>query len=78
MPPGAEMITFFAPPFRCAPAFALLVNRPVHSSTHVDAELAPGQFGRIALGEHPDAVAVDDHGVAVDVAPRRKLPCAVS
>ena len=27
------MITFFAPPARCAPALALEVNRPVHSST---------------------------------------------
>ena len=27
------MTTFFAPPCRCAEAFSLLVNRPVHSST---------------------------------------------
>ena len=27
------MITFFAPAARCAEAFALLVKRPVHSST---------------------------------------------
>ena len=33
LPPGAEMTTFFAPPFRWADAFSLLVNRPVHSST---------------------------------------------
>ena len=31
--PGAEMITLRAPACRCAPAFALLVKRPVHSST---------------------------------------------
>src|SRR2546429_6146166 len=31
--PGAEMTTLAAPACRCAPAFALLVNRPVHSST---------------------------------------------
>jgi hypothetical protein len=29
-PPGAEITTFFAPPLRCAPAFALLVKMPVH------------------------------------------------
>ena len=33
LPPGAEMITFFAPPCRCADAFSLVVKRPVHSST---------------------------------------------
>ncbi len=26
LPPGAEMMTFFAPPFRCAEAFSLLVK----------------------------------------------------
>ncbi|CPM72294.1 Uncharacterised protein [Bordetella pertussis] len=33
LPPGAEMMTFLAPPFRCAPAFSLEVKKPVHSST---------------------------------------------
>ena len=33
LPPGAEMMTFLAPPFRCADAFAFVVKRPVHSST---------------------------------------------
>ena len=33
----------------------------------VDAELAPRQFRRIALRDHADPVAVDDHRVAVDV-----------
>src|SRR5271155_2206687 len=32
-PPGAEITTFFAPAAMCADALALLVNRPVHSST---------------------------------------------
>src|SRR5271154_1697044 len=32
-PPGAEMTTFFAPAAICAEALALLVKRPVHSST---------------------------------------------
>ena len=30
---GAEMITFFAPAFRCASAFALSRKSPVHSKT---------------------------------------------
>jgi len=33
---------------------------------HVDPQLAPGQLARIALGQHPDAVAVDDHRIALD------------
>ena len=33
LPPGAEIMTFFAPASRCAPAFSLLVNKPVHSMT---------------------------------------------
>src|SRR5690606_10352582 len=34
---------------------------------HVHAQVAPGQLGRIAVGQHADAVAVDDHVVAVDL-----------
>src|ERR1700752_3778027 len=33
LPPGAEMMTFLAPPLRCAEAFSLLVKKPVHSRT---------------------------------------------
>ncbi|MDT4881239.1 hypothetical protein FQZ97_1170770 [compost metagenome] len=33
LPPGAEMMTFLAPPFRWAEAFSLVVKKPVHSST---------------------------------------------
>ncbi len=33
----------------------------------VHAQLAPGQFARIALRDHADAIAVDHHGVAVDM-----------
>jgi hypothetical protein len=33
LPPGAEMMTFFAPPFRWAEAFSLVVKKPVHSIT---------------------------------------------
>src|SRR6185437_9533763 len=32
----------------------------------LDAELAPWEFRRIALGEHLDPVAIDDHRVPVD------------
>src|SRR5690606_35451744 len=32
----------------------------------IDAELAPGQLRRIALGNDSNAVAVDDHRIAVD------------
>ena len=65
-PPGAEITTFLAPAVRCAEALALLVNSPVHSSTIVDAELAPRQLRRIALRDHADTVAVHDHRIAVD------------
>jgi hypothetical protein len=33
----------------------------------VSPDLPPGKFRRVTLGEHPDAVAVDDHGIAVHV-----------
>ena len=39
----------------------------------VDAERAPRQLGRVALREHLDAVAVDDHRVAVDLDLAREL-----
>ena len=60
------MITFFAPPLRCADAFSLVVKSPVHSSTTSTPSVAPRQLGGIALREHLDAIAVDDHRVAVD------------
>jgi len=34
---------------------------------HLHAEFTPGQLRRIALRDHPDPVAVDDHVIAVDV-----------
>src|SRR5690606_15785051 len=34
---------------------------------HVDLQLAPGQLGRVAIGQHADLVAVDHHVVAVDL-----------
>ncbi|MNR46562.1 hypothetical protein D3C85_1655500 [compost metagenome] len=33
LPPGAEMMTFLAPPLMCAPAFSFVVKKPVHSRT---------------------------------------------
>ena len=36
---GAEMITFFAPPARCADAFSFLVKTPVLSQTYSTPEL---------------------------------------
>jgi len=33
LPPGAEMMTFFAPPLMWAEAFSFEVKKPVHSST---------------------------------------------
>jgi hypothetical protein len=59
--PGAEITTFFAPAVRCAPALALRGEQAGAFEHHVDAELAPGQLGRIAFGADADAVAVDDH-----------------
>ena len=44
LPPGAEMITFLAPPARCAPAFSLLVKRPVHSITTSTPSSPQGSF----------------------------------
>jgi hypothetical protein len=43
------------------------VNKPCALEHEIHAQFAPGQFGRIALRDHADAVAVDHHGVAVDV-----------
>src|SRR2546422_6969880 len=48
--PGAEMITFLAPACRCAPALALLVNSPVHSSTTSMPSCFHGSFA----GSRPD------------------------
>ena len=33
LPPGAEITTFLAPPFKCNSALALEVKKPVHSKT---------------------------------------------
>ena len=47
--------------------FFLGREKPRALEHDVDAERAPRQLGRIALREHLDAVAVDDHGIAVDL-----------
>ena len=45
-----------------------LVGEKTRALEHVlDAEFAPRQLGRVALGQHADAVAVDDHRIAVDL-----------
>ncbi len=43
-PPGAEINTFLAPAARCADALALLVKRPVHSSTKSTPSSPQGSF----------------------------------
>ena len=45
----------------------MLVNSPVHSSTYSTPSSPQGSFGRIALRQHLDVVAIDHHCVAVDV-----------
>src|SRR5690606_25856097 len=39
----------------------------------IDLELAPGQFGRVAVGQHADLVAVDHHVVTIHRHGARKL-----
>ncbi len=39
----------------------------------VDLQVAPRQFGRVAVGQHADLVAVDDHELAVDFDGAREL-----
>ena len=51
---------------RWARGLCLAGEEPGALEDDVDAEIAPRQLRRIALGEHPDAVAVDDHRVPVD------------
>ena len=43
-PPGAEMITFFAPPSRCLLALSLLAKSPVHSCTTSTSSSVHGSF----------------------------------
>src|SRR6185437_4796523 len=45
-----------------------LAGEQARAFEHVlHAEVAPRKFRRIALGEHPDPVAIDDHRVTVDL-----------
>ena len=44
---GAEMMTFLAPAVMCPLAFSASVNRPVRLDDDIDAELLPGQLGRV-------------------------------
>ena len=57
---GALMMTFFAPASMCAPALAASVKMPVLSRTMSTPRSPHGRFGRVALGEDLDLVAVDD------------------
>ena len=78
-PPGAEMMTLLAPPSRCLAGLGLAGEQARALEHDVDAQLAPGQLGRIAFGQHLDAVAVDDQRVAVDLhLAAGTRPCAVS
>jgi hypothetical protein len=61
---GAEMMTFFAPAARCLAASSRLVKKPVDD---VDAEVAPGQVRRVAVGEDLERLAVDDQLAVADL-----------
>ena len=41
---GADIITFFAPAFKCLPAVSLFKNKPVHSKTISAPTLPQGKF----------------------------------
>ena len=42
--PGADIITFYAPAFKCFPAVSLFKNKPVHSKTISAPTLPQGKF----------------------------------
>ena len=51
---GAEMMTFLAPPSRCALGLVGVGEEAGRLDDDVDAEVAPRQLGRVALGERLD------------------------
>ena len=62
---GAEMTTFFAPASRCFWADSRFGEEAGRLDRDVDAELAPRQLRRIALGDELDLVVADaDEAVA--------------
>ena len=63
---GAEMITFLAPPAMCAFGRRAGDEAAGGLDHDVHAEVAPGQVGRVALGEDLDRLVADDDGVALD------------
>ena len=68
------MIHFLRTGREVGPGFLLggeETRRLVH---HVDAEISPRQFRRIALGTYLDPITIDDHVVPVDGNFPRKLP----
>ena len=73
LPPGAEMITFFAPPLRCADAFSLVVKRPVHSSTTSTPSALHGSCGGSRCASTLMRSPLTTMRVAVDVDLARKL-----
>ena len=60
---GAEMTTFLAPASRCALALVAVGEEAGGLHDHVHAQLAPGEVGRLAFGEHLDRMAVGDEPV---------------
>ena len=65
--PGAEITTLFAPPLEVRAGLRFAREQPGALEHELDAELAPRQLRRIALGQHLDAIAVHDQRIAVDL-----------
>jgi hypothetical protein len=49
------MMTFFAPPARCAPAFSLLVKKPCTFHHDINIQFVPGQLRGIPFRQYPDS-----------------------
>ena len=60
------MMTFLAPAVEVLGGVGALGEEAGRLDHDVDAEVAPRQRGRVALGEHLDLVAVDDQGAVGD------------
>src|SRR6056297_2989398 len=55
------------PGFQVRRGFFLAVEKAGAFQHHVHAQIGPGQLARVALGQHLDRAAVDQHGVAFDL-----------
>ena len=64
---GALMMTLRAPASRCSGGPLALGEEPRRLDHDVDAEVAPGQRGRVALGEHLDELSVDDQATVANL-----------